>query len=95
MKTATSYEFVKDWFQRSQKSAASQGKSDSAALWRDGLEHLEHLKAKNDKLLKALAHSKEVIRTWHDMDTKGQDHLWLIYQQSPEMKKINKVLEEK
>jgi hypothetical protein len=52
--TATSYEFTKEWFQKAQKTAASQGKSDSAALWRDGMEHLEDLKAKNDQLREAL-----------------------------------------
>jgi hypothetical protein len=52
--TATSYEFVKNWFQKAQKSAAAQGKSDSAALWRDGLEHLESMKKERDEAVAAL-----------------------------------------
>ena len=43
MATAISYETVRQWFKKAAMTAASQGKSDSAALWRDGLEHLEQL----------------------------------------------------
>lgn len=41
------------------------------------------------ELLEALESAKQVIRVWHDMGTKGEESLWQIYQQSPEMQKIN------
>lgn len=51
LKTATSYEFIKEWFEKAHRSASSQGKSDSAALWRDGLEHLECFRKERDEML--------------------------------------------
>lgn len=53
---------------------------------------IERLEREKRLLLDTLEHAKGVIRTWHDMGTKGQEQLWLIYQQSPEMKKINEAM---
>lgn len=39
-------EFIKDWFHKAIKNAQGVGKLDSAALWADGLAHIEDLQAK-------------------------------------------------
>lgn len=54
----------------------------------------DKLQSENERLRSALKHAKSVIRTWHDMGAKGQEHPWFIYQLSPEMKKINAALSE-
>lgn len=38
----SSFLFIREWFQRCAKRAAAQGRLDAAALWKDGLHHLDH-----------------------------------------------------
>lgn len=44
------FEFVKDWFKKARKNAEMANKMDSAALWEDGLKHLERLWHKSNRL---------------------------------------------
>src|SRR3990167_3692891 len=68
-------------------------------------EHIEHcpkhpmstLKARLARLEEALRVAKRTIRTWSEMGAREPeeclDETWLLYQESPEMKQINTVLE--
>lgn len=46
---------VQEWFEKAANNADSQGKSDSAALWRDGLAHLNSLTCQRDELLEEIS----------------------------------------
>ncbi len=50
----TSYEFIKEWFEQCEKKAAAKGFKESAALWRDGLQHLEYFHAEVVRLEKEI-----------------------------------------
>ena len=50
----TSLDFVIEWFSKCAASAERLGKRDSAQLWRDGLQHIEHLAKQREELLTAL-----------------------------------------
>ncbi len=50
----TSFAFVVEWFEKAVKAAESQGKKDSALLWKDGLQHLKYLGDENRKLRELL-----------------------------------------
>jgi len=62
---------------------------------------ITELRAENERLKAALKDAKECIRIWHNMDCHGMDQeqidgLWQSYDQnSPEMKRINAMLEAK
>ncbi len=45
----TSFEFICEWFEKAANQAQSQGRFDSARLWRDGLEHLKYYHSKCTK----------------------------------------------
>ena len=45
-----SFEFVRKWFLKAATEAKRQGRKDSVQLWKDGLAHLDALKARNEKL---------------------------------------------
>ena len=42
-KRTTSFGFVSDWFTKAMESAKKQGRTDSAMLWKDGLDHLNFM----------------------------------------------------
>lgn len=62
MKTAVSFQTVVKWFAIAQANAAAQGKSESATLWKDGLEHLQVMCAERDAAWRALEMACEVIK---------------------------------
>lgn len=61
---------VQEWFEKAANNADSQGKSDSAALWRDGLAHLNSLTSQSNSLLEALKYAEKSISdvTWTEWD---------------------------
>lgn len=53
-----SFEFVRKWFIEAVKEAKRQGRKDSAALWKDGLDHLD---AKEAEIAALRALVKEMV----------------------------------
>jgi hypothetical protein len=53
-KPAQPFQYVREWFKKCGDRAANMGKHDSAALWRDGLAHLDAQHASNVELTTAL-----------------------------------------
>ena len=49
-----------------------------------------------DKLYHALKNAKETIHIWHNIGQSNpyDDTIWNLYQNSPEMKRINEILKE-
>lgn len=68
MKTAVSYETVSTWFAKCANNAGNQGKSESATLWRDGLEHLESFRNERNQAIELL---REVLNS--DMAMREED----------------------
>ena len=65
VKPDTSFQFIAEWFAKAGAAAARTGKSDSAALWAAGLQHLTHFQRKSelaDKLAGALRRAHCVLK---------------------------------
>ena len=60
-KPTTSFEFVCVWFRNAITQAKKQNRQDSAALWQDGLSHLEHQQLGIERLRTALRAISEIL----------------------------------
>jgi len=61
----TSFGFVAEWFEHAAKTASSQGKRDSAILWKDGLEHLTFMNTKIAALEAEVKDTRMVLLLGH------------------------------
>ena len=53
--TGTSFEFVLSWMEKAERNARQQNRNDSAALWKDAIDHLKYLNHENKRLAALLA----------------------------------------
>lgn len=64
--TAARFETVRAWFGKARDNAEKMGRRDSAALWADGLYHLEQMRALNSSYADALKQALDFIESITD-----------------------------